>query len=343
LRALRDGLLLLQLQPGMGIAAPDHYLLQYQPALLLATLLQGAAYLHLSAQDIVRGGPALEDLPLRVLILHPLARDIMLERKARSLSSLELFLLSVREQPTAQPYRDWTRRFGAEGIAAAAFAYDAAVGGSYLFSLRRAGAPPELLQPAPGLDFELEQPDESGEPARAGYGVFEPLPESPGVLLSRRDNAYVYAGPVEPTRGGRPYPAREVESIVAELPFVIGASVYLPSGDTDNATLLIFTGPEPDELAQKLEAPREAALRERIRVQLGPEYVPTTVEQLAMFPRLRDGAFDHAWCRRMYEQSQLRPREAHPLFRLLDRLRAACTRPLWTDTSALGKPAGGAP
>jgi hypothetical protein len=341
LKALRDGLLLFQLQPGMGLAAPEHHFLQHQPALLLATLLQGAAFLHLSARALAQGGAAIEDLPLRVLLMNSAARDVMLSQHGRALNGLDLWLMNPQERPAPQAWRDFTQRFGIEAVSAAAFGYEAAVGGSFLFSMRCRGAPPELLQPAPGLPFSLLRPDDSGEASHTGYGVFEPLADSPGVLLSRRESAFVYAGPVQPARHGRSYPASEVEALVSSLPFVIGVSVYMAGGDSAAIALLVFTGPEPRDVAESLSARRELALREHIRVRLGDEAMPGTIELYAMFPRSRNGVLDHDWCQRQYAQSQLRDREAHPLYRVLDRLRAACTRPLWTDTAERMSKAGG--
>lgn len=344
--ALRDGLLIFQLQPGMGIAAPEHHLLQHQPALLLSTFLCGAAFLHVSARALAQGGPAIDELPLRVLIMNSASREVMLGHRGRQLPSLDLIVTNPQERPAPQAWQDFTRRFGLDSVPQAALCYEAAAGGSFLFSLRRAGAAPELLQPAPGVPFELLRPDDSGEPAQSGYGLFEPLPDSPGVLLSRREQSFVYAGPAQPTRRGRTYPVAEVEELAGTLPFVLGASLYMPGGDSDVVCLMLFTGPEPRAVAESLEVRREQAVRELIRVRLGAEFLPTAIELYAMFPRSRPGApgqIDHEWCQRQYQQSALRDREVHPLFRLLDRLRAACTRPLWTDVvEKTASPAAGA-
>jgi len=125
-----------------------------------------------------------------------------------------------------------------------------------------------------------------------------------------------------------------VEEAVLGLPFVLSASVVNESGNSGAVTLLIFTGPEPLELAHKLRSPREAALRERIRLRLGAEFQPALIEQYAMYPRRRDGALDQGWCRQQLQAGTLRSREAQPLLRLLDRLRAACARTLAFETSA---------
>lgn len=331
-RALCDGLLLLGLKPGKVLAAPEHSLLQYQPALLLTTLLQGATYLHLGARDLLPRNMLLADaraevrteVRMDILLVSAALRDVMLKQPARRLPGIELWLVSPQEPPS-QAWDDWAQRCGLENTPAAALLIDAACGGAVLFSLRRRGRVPQLIQPAPGVPFSIMQADDSGEPARSGYGVWDPLPDATGILLRRRDQAFLYAGTLAPTRHGQVYPSKEVEQVALTLPFVLAASVV--TADSEEVTLLVFTGPEPIDSARARSPSREAALRDSIRHRLGPEFLPTTIEQYAMYPRRQGSALDHLWCTRQYQRGSLREREEHPLFRLLDRLRAACNRP----------------
>lgn len=322
--ALHDGLLLLGLQPGKVLAAPDHPLQQHQPVLLLTALLHGATFLHLTARDL-SADSGLTPPPIDVLLLSGGARDAMLRLRPRPLRGLGRWVVDPLE-PSAQAWDDWARRYGAHAAPASALLLDGASGGAVLFSLTRLGSPPTYLQPAPGRPFKLLAADDSGEPARDGHGVFDPLPGSGGILLSSRDGAFVYAGTLVPTRHGRVYPPGEIEESVAGLPFVLGASVVPGGGDSAEAVLLIFTGPEPLATAHELSPRREAALRERIKVKLGEEFMPAHIVQYALFPRCKESSLDHAWCAQQHRRGVLRRREKHPLFRLLDRLRAACTR-----------------
>ena len=336
-RALRDGLLLLGLTPGKVLAAPEHLLLQYQPALLLATLLQGATFLHISAGDFApHRSPAVEPR-MDILLVSAALRDALLKQPAPRLPGLELWIMNPQEPP-AQSWEDFSHRCGLAATPAALMLVDAACGGGLLFSLRRRGSPPRLLMPAPGTSFTLRSANDSGMPAQDNYGVWDPLPATAGILLSRRDGAYIYAGTLAPTRQGHCYPAAEVEEAALSRPFVIAASVVLQSGDAGPIALLVFTGPEPLEQAREQAPRRAAALRESLSQRLGKEFLPTVIEQYAMYPRCRNAALDHQWCARQYRRGTLRAREEHPLFRLLDRLRLACARPqsLGTAGNAVG-------
>lgn len=324
--ALRDGLLLLGLRPGKVLAAPAHSLLQSQPALLMTTLLHGATFQHIQARDLAPQAPEKPGAPPHLLLVSTGLRDAMLALPPRPLQGVQRWVINPQEPP-GKPWEDWARRFGLQATPVSALLLDAAGGGACLFSLPQVGAPPLMLQPAPGLPFTLLSPDDSGEPARTGAGIWDPRPGTAGLLLSPRDGAFVYGGTVAPTQHGRCYPTSEVEAVVSALPFVLAASVVTPSGGTGAPALLIFTGPEPLEKAQALQPRREAALRATIRTKLGEEFVPTEIAQYAMFPRCKGSAVDHAWCAEHHRRGHLRRRERHALSRILDRLRAACLRP----------------
>lgn len=325
-RALRDGLLLLGLTPGKVLAAPEQQLLQYQPALLLATLLQGATFLHISAEDFAPSRCLAVEPRMDILLVSAALRDALLKQPAPRLPNLELWIMNPQEPP-AQAWEDLAHRCGLAATPAALMLVDSACGGCLLFSLRRRGSPSRLLMPAPGLPFTLRAANDTGTPAQESYGVWEPLPATAGILLSRREGAYIYTGTLAPTRQGHCYPAAEVEEVALWRPFVIAASVVMQRGDSGPITLLVFTGPEPLEHAREQAPRRAAALCESLSQRLGKEFLPTSIEQYAMYPRCRDAALDHEWCARQYRRGTLRAREEHPLFRLLDRLRLACARP----------------
>ncbi|MFO0580121.1 MAG: hypothetical protein U1A78_39615 [Polyangia bacterium] len=327
LGALRDGLLFLSLQPGRSLAAPGSPLLQVQPALLLATLLQGATFVALTPADLAHAGGQKALDAVQVLFVTAAVRDTLLGLPSRPLASLRLWLRDPLEPAAPTRWASWVEHCGLQRAAAAGLLYDAACGGGVLFSLRQTAVPPLPLQPVPGRRFTLLEPEGGGRPARGEQGVLEPLPGSPGLLLARRDGAYLYAGTLQPSRAGQRYPSAEVEDCAAALPFVRSAVVLLERGEASEPLLLIFTGPEPLERAHRLAPRREALVRERLSARLGDELVPSEIVQYALLPRQRQGSVDRAWCLEQHRRDALRAREASPIFQLLDRLRLSLVRP----------------
>lgn len=327
--ALRDGLLLLGLRPGQVVAAPGadagQPLLQTQPALLLATLLCGATFLHLGIGDLRRDPRRDEPLSaaprVDVLLVRDALRTALREGLPRALGrGLRLWVRSPQEAQEPLAWTEWAERSGLTGTPAMALLLDAACGGSVLFSQRRLGAPPAYLMPSPGRPFTLQQPD-GGDPARAAYGTFQPAPTATGLLLTRIEGGYLYAGTRTPTCAGQVYPAAEVERAVQDLPFVRGAAVVQAPGDRSRPTLLVFTGPETRSYAEAALARRSVLLRSAIHQRISPEFVPAEMLVLAMLPRLTGtGQVDPLWTAQMFFSSQFRERSDNPVFALLDRL-----------------------
>lgn len=326
--AVRDGLLLLRLTAGTTLAAPDRPLLEQQPALLLCTLLHGGTFLHdLAHESPPAGGP----LPsAQILFVSRTLRERLLQRPPRPLSALRLWLVHPSEAADRR-WLDFAAHTGLASVPAMSAWVDASVAGCLLFSAPRLGAPSPQLLPAPGLSFSLTWAGNPKLPAGAGAGVLR-SPDGDaaglGIHLAPLDAGYIYGGSVEPLHQGARYPAAEVEAVVGKLPFVDAALVQLAAGRQGEPILFVFLGPEPLDIAKELAAARRAAIRDQLSSRLGAEFVPAQIELLAMYPRRNDEVLDRAWLQRIYQEGGLRERESQPLFRLLDRLRAAWSGPL---------------
>jgi hypothetical protein len=119
-----------------------------------------------------------------------------------------------------------------------------------------------------------------------------------------------------------------VEAVVSKLPFVDAAVVLLAVAGGRGPTLFVFVGPEPLDIAAELSVARRGAIADHIAERLSPDCVPPQIEIFAMYPRRNERHIDRAWLQREVLEGALREREEHPLFRLLDRLRAAWAGPL---------------
>lgn len=323
--ALRDGLLLLSLRAGTVLAAPEQPFLQVQPALLLAVLLQGATFLHLSARELVRE-PHQPDAEtdvhrIDVLMVSSALRDTLRRQTPRPLPRLSLWAVNPTEANGALAWSEFAARTQLQGVAVQSLLLDAACGGSVLFSRRLRGAPSLVLQPAPGRPFTLLQPDDSGTPARGPCGIFRPAASAHGILLTQVEGGLLYSGTHSPTRNGHGYPSSEVEAVVQRLPFVRGAAVVEEPGDGGGFTLLAFIGSSRERLnVQDLFRLEHLVLRSVLR-RIGPEYAPRAVQILPMLPRLaKGGSVDRVWCAQQFLSGALPRRADSPIFALLDRL-----------------------
>lgn len=323
---LRDGLLLLGLNPGHLVAEAEQMHLQMQPTLLLTTMLRGAVLLHLNSgdfeRDVRRDDPLVSLPPIHVLFANANLRTTMLNAPVRPIfGSLQLWVTNPQEIPNPSAWSDWTARWSLQSVPAISLMYDSACGGGLMFSLRHFGTPSGYLMPVPGRPFELLQPDDSGQPARTNYGLFKPSPKSITLLLTHIEGGYLYAGTRTPTNEGQATSKEEIEQAVQDLSFVRGASLVQEPGDRGPSTLMLFTGPETIGWAKNYMRRRQLLAEQAIRQKLSPGHVPARILICSAVPRLTSGGrIDHHWCAQMLQSGEIFRRNGNPIFLLLDRL-----------------------
>jgi hypothetical protein len=328
--ALRDGLLTFGLAPGEHLAAPGFPLLQVQPALLLATLLRGATYVHLELAELEREPSLLLAHPLRSLGVCPALRDLLLRTRPRLQGHVSHWFRNPEEPLVLHAWQEWIRQCGLSAVPNSNVLVDASAGGAVLTSARRKGEVlPEVL-PVPGRRWALKDLSLSGQEAPADIGILTPLPDEgrppSHVIVSKLRNGFLYAGPREPRREGRVFPSAEVVAALEGLPFVQGACIVpVPTSGTLGQylfLLLVFTGYEPLEAAEREAPVRRQQLRRQLELRLGPEHLPERVEFFPLYPRRAKGVVDEAWCRSQYLTGMLHRKVREPMFQALTAVRA---------------------
>lgn len=325
--ALDDGLVLGLHHGHCTLAAPEHAYLQYQPLLLLTTLLHGATFLHLSALGLAELPKRTRAVPtVDVLVLTARLRDYWIEQSARPLHEVRCCVTQVCQAQDDFLWQDFIERARLRGIPFLAWHYDATCAGALLFSLRRSGQISQLLYPAPGRPFLLGDPRVDDAPAQGPNGILRPLPGACGLLLYEHNGGYLYGGTRFPSRAGTSHARDEVEEVVAALPFVAGTAMIADPSDRGTATLLVFVGPHLRQKSKEYFLKLEQLVRERLRSRLGVEYVPTQVQVMACLPRRNARGIELGWCEQQLRSGQLARRANDPVLGLLDELSFACHR-----------------
>lgn len=327
LGALDDGLILGMHHGGSTLAAPEHSFLQYQPMLLLTVLLHGASFVHVSGSYFASLPARSRMLPaIDILVLGTALRDLLLASEPRPLREIRLLVTAICEAKDDVQWQDFIDRAQLRGIPFLSWHYDAACAGTLLFSLRRAGIPPQIVYPAPGRPFRLGDPRIEDAPAQGPHGILRPLPGACGLLLYEHQGGYIYGGTRFPSRAGTSYARDEVEEVTAAVPYVAGAAVVADPSDRGGSTLLVFVGPQLRKCSKTYLMKLEQAIREQIRSRLGVEYVPTHVQVLACLPRRNEKGIQLSWCEQQLRSGQLSRRAADPVLGLIDELSFACHR-----------------
>lgn len=331
LKAVRDGLFAYSLVPGVELAAPGFHPLQHQPAMIFATLLAGASFLHISAEDVAADPRLLTRRSLRAVGITRATRDALLGSGSVRMGAWDLWFKNPEEPFDAEAWRVFAKDIGVEKHPVANLIVDASSGGAALISTRRKGGTDWRVVPAPGQPYALVSTNGSGDEAPGVHGVFaqkhgKKPDKGAYVVLARNGSEYAYSGTNAPRREGRLYPDDEVCEAAMELDFIKGACVVpVPSGGAAGGTLftlLVFLGADPDPAPK--EPDRRAAIERQITVRLGLELLPDRMEFFPLYPRLLEGKLDKEWCETQHRTGLLSRKSRNPMFLDLTALRKRC-------------------
>lgn len=325
--AIRDGLLHFALRPGDHLAAPGFDLLQYQPTLLLASLMCGATYLHLTVEQIAKNPELLDVFPLRTLGMDNRLCRTLLDAKKKA-GKWERWFRSPAEPLQWQRWDRLIKALNLSEVSGGNLVYQAASGGSILFSLRQKGVVNLEVLPAPGREWRLYDIGLTGKESHGDFGIFgseleEDKTPLGAMLLCRQERQWGYAGTREPRRCGRALPIAEILSVLEGLPFIISASLFASNAGgqalQSRCILLIFTGFEEELEAKKRQWSED--ITAAIDIHLGSEFVPDRIEFYPLYARTGEGIVDHDWCQSQYVTGYLHQKPQLKIYQELTRLR----------------------
>lgn len=333
LAAARDGIFVHGLGPGDLLAAPGFHPLQHQPALLFTALLAGATWLEIPVAEVVADPKLLTQFPVQSLGVSAAVRDALLARNPGKLSGVSHWFRDLEEPFDSEAWARFVAELGLAKVPASSLLVEPIAGGCALQSVRRRHADWRAI-PAPGQPYVLRDAI-TGKEAAGDHGIFnfaarpEKKPAKDGhAVVSRSGPELAYGGTPTPRRAGRVYAADEVTEAISGLPFCAGAFVLpLAAGGATARhlfSLFVFTGAEtPEELAAK-QGERDAAIERTLVSRLGSEFLPDRIAYYPLYPRLKKGAVDLAWCETQYRSGLLAWKSGDPVFLALTAVRGRC-------------------
>lgn len=338
--ALRDGLLSLGLRPGDAYAAPGFDLLETQPALLLAGLLNGATFIHMPLASLEKHPEHLTAFPLKVLGLSRKTRDLLLRRPVALGKTCRHWFRHPSETVDLEPWSRCVKASDLTDAFASNLLWNASWGGCLLISARRRGTPHLGVLPAPGVPWRLGEAADAATVSLGDWGLLVPcLPgwtekeEKEGrpapILLGRHGNEWLFMRPPHAAKNGHFYPGCEVALAAAEA-LTQGFSccvVTVPTAgaqDDPHQVLLVFTAGGGRAAVQTDTAAFSREIHRCIEREMGADFQLDRVEFVPLLPRLNDeGKVDDAWCADQYLSGRLQRKTRHPIFRTLALLKAS--------------------
>lgn len=327
--AMRDGMVALGLKPGEGLAAPGLGIMETQPALLLACLLNGATFVHLDESTLAHKPKLLAEGRLRAVGVTDAVREMLLDGPVEVGKAWDFWFRDPAESQDIEEWREFVKVLQLSDAFAGNLRWNASLGGCILFSIRRKGSPHPNMLPAAGVPWKLVDPADDKRESLWGHGLFAVRPPEmevedgvvAGGMLAPRKHEWMFVRPVLSRRSGRCYPVQEVLEALLSLPFGAFCSmVEVPASGAGNSSifvLLVFVGGRKVNEAQLAEAIRKKVLRE-----LGREFLPDRIQVLELHPRRgQDGEIDHEWCGKEFLSGALSRRSRGEVTRCLTELR----------------------
>ncbi len=316
---LRDGLIALNIVPGQICSMPGWYPMETQPALLLASLLNGGTYLHLDIEQI-RKNPVVLDTPVHTMGVTRQLRDLLMEKPVESAQRWNFWLKDPSQAGDIDIWMEFVKKMGLENTLSGNLKWHAAGGGCALFSSRHRGEPHPYVLPSAGHLWSLGDGSDGQSIIGGAQGIYsfvhagqdEAVEITPWMLMAHSDS-WLYTGSVVNGRCARTYLFDDVLDSLEDLPYY--CSLAAVPGPTANESvhivLMVFTCGHPDvNQAEVIET-----IRQRIRVDVGEEWLPDQFRFFPLYPRLTaQGRIDHQWCRRQYLSGSLHRKSEDELF-----------------------------
>jgi hypothetical protein len=321
LGAMRDGVLALGIKPGQACAAPGWHSLESQPALILAVLLSGGAWVHIELADIAENPQRLLEPPIDILGVSRPLRDILLRNPPRGEKSWRYWFRHPAEAIDFSDWQDFIRQLQLEKVYAGNLLCSTVRGGAILFSPRVLGKSHFWCMPAAGMLWQLGIVNAPELPCLGGWGRVALGKETAGkitwtalpYLLTPFLTAWNYLGHFPRGRAGRTYPSQEVLDLLADkLVYRAMVDAAVDRGGADPRQVLLVFGVDIDT----------AVLQAYIETELGAEFLPDRIECLPFLPkRNAEGGADQAWCQFHYVSGELYRRQRSPIHACLSELK----------------------
>ena len=324
--ALRDGILSLNLKPGISWAYPFSCALKEQPCQLLMSMLCGATTVYAAEKDLLKNPQLLMQEPLHILGISLALKELWEKNLGFPITPLQFWYRS----PLEDDYSSWERFVQENKIAKLPMSHvlmDNSVGGIALHSVPKIGDLSVDLWPGLGASWKLlpiNQMDQMHSSAgRFEISLLQKHSSTLGnLILAEVKEGWAIGGTVVPNRKGQTFPIHEIEKEVMALPFVNFCVIldFPKYQHTTQFILLIFIKPGDNSAVDK-EAKWTEVIQAQIEQTQGPFFIPDQIVYYPLYPRLKNDAIDRSWCRFQYQTGLLQRKKQMKPYHLISSLR----------------------
>ncbi|BBM86660.1 AMP-binding protein [Candidatus Uabimicrobium amorphum] len=324
LYALRDGLLTFALHKQQHFVDSEVDFFQYQPYLLLMSLLFGRSYVYLQINQVKEQPKLLNTYKNSLLFIPRKLRELLLEAPKVKLKNCTLWVKSAIESIDLARWIQFSSELKLQEVECCNIVAEAAWGGCVLASRRKDLLNIEL-QPCAGVPWKMENLSEEVINSSVGFFVAEGMNKGDGslgsLLLMKNQTYWRYTMTDFPSRSGFTWPIEEVISMVEELDFVYACSfaisLEIELGQQYSYILVIFTGVKTKKMLSENKNKWTQEIKNVINLQLGSNYLPNTIEFFPLVPHKKEEKTDHKWCQGQFFSKKLHFKMNNKTFDLL--------------------------
>lgn len=313
LSALRDGRLILDIKPGDILAMPGYHLNTIIPSVIYAVLLNGGTYFHIEP-DVIEDEPDLiENIEITHIGLSGKLRDILTDKRAGFNKRLRHWFTDPAEAMEIQKWQDFIKSSKLHKVSCSTLKWQVCAGGIILFSEKKKSGLRNDYYPAGLVPWSLVEPVDRESPSKTDIGLFafqdvfskEPVQIITDNIISYSGSEILYIDNTSIDRDGICIPEDEISNSMEELDDCI-ACVIVKVHSQDKYTrnqinMLFFT---LSETVDKTDMTR-IGISKKIENDLGPDYLPDSVEIFRYYPRLNTGKTDDKWVTAQYMSGRL--------------------------------------
>lgn len=334
LSALRDGVLLLGLEPGQRVSAPGFCEVQYKPGLLFATLAAGATWVEISLDESDEGRVLFAG-NVDVLGVCDKVRKWVKDMQLPARPQVTRWFRSLAEENEA--VRAWAELeavMAGTGALGLRWLANSAAGGSIMFSAWSPKPACGGTWLTPGLPCELKEPNGTGMSPLSDVALLCPTAQPMAIrgalhqltsaalgrpVIARTEDSDIWVLNLGSHRRATVLPERQIEEILQKehWPAIRAAVlVALPrqgEGNAEKVALLVYV--RPDSGAHL----RAEDLKALLDARLGPIRSPDRVELFRLNPKLlaskkAEREIDRAGCAAQFISGTLWGKQQHRVF-----------------------------
>jgi hypothetical protein len=329
LHALRDGLLALNLKPGMTNTTAGSCPLRTQPCTTLMSLLSGATFVHFPLEALEKEPLLLKNEKIHLMEISSALQKLWSKYPGVPSKQLKGYYKSPFLNHSSS-WQSFLELNNLEEVPSFSLLLDNSYGGSVLFSKPSTKTQHLYLKPSLGVPLVLKELNSSNEVSLRGCGFLdipcktgEEIPSN--LILSQIDKNYLLSSTLTPCREGVTVPLEKIEETVAQLSFVESCILYAVPKMGEVAmyqlVLLVFVDPLKNDISEKMQQEWTEQISQQLINGVGDYFLTDRVEYYPLVPKMSGSKPDRIWCEEQYRSGFLNQKRQQQLYQALSILK----------------------